>query len=215
MNVDLGVCMASRHSVGAHAAPLCPVCACIYHVVGHDAHCARKTTWLNMPKAQKKPVPVARNAEEKSRAVAAAMKSQGTKDAAMKKNKRAAKKDAVMKKDRSAAKKKTAVASPTGSASMSFDDRRKTTTSLVMLRPKPRIGFVTSAYGPMSSRRTVDARMCVIRGLEMRGIDLCRKVGIVGFLATKARPACIRVLLAIVFHRRRGRFESQVRLRAG
>ena len=38
-----------------------------------------------MPKAQKKPVPVARNAEEKSRAVAAAMKSQGTKDAAMKK----------------------------------------------------------------------------------------------------------------------------------
>ena len=51
-----------------------------------------------MPKAQKKPVPVARNAEEKSRAVAAAMKSQGTKDAAMKKNKRAAKKDAVMKK---------------------------------------------------------------------------------------------------------------------
>ena len=106
MNVDLGVCMASRHSVGAHAAPLCPVCACVYHVVGHDAHCARKTTWLNMPKAQKKPVPVARNAEEKSRAVAAAMKSQGTKDAAMKKNKRAAKKDAVMKKDRSAAKKK-------------------------------------------------------------------------------------------------------------
>ena len=85
MNVDLGVCMASRHSVGAHAAPLCPVCACIYHVVGHDAHCARKTTWLNMPKAQKKPVPVARNAEEKSRAVAAAMKSQGTKDAVMKK----------------------------------------------------------------------------------------------------------------------------------
>ena len=39
-----------------------------------------------------------RRLEEKSRAVAAAMKSQGTKDAAMKKNKRAAKKDAVMKK---------------------------------------------------------------------------------------------------------------------
>ena len=82
-----------------------------------------------------------------------------------------------MKKIEVLPRKKTAVASPTGSASMSFDDRRKTTTSLVMLRPKPRIGFVTSAYGPMSSRRTVDARMCVIRGLEMRGIDLCRKVG--------------------------------------